>query len=356
MLAFASLLVWISFPQEDLTEPLDLAKSAILVSVVETVPADFSFKIDATGITQAKWRTNIAATVDGRVAMMADMAQPGRLVKQGELLARIDNTLQKQAFAASKAQLAEAELALAQAQREQQLAKQHGNSKTAYGRHEPQVKAAQANFDAATASMEVAKQRLADTEVTAPFDAVIIRQLISPHLWVSSGDVLYELAASNAVDIEVELSAEQWRRLGLHAGEEPVTIVDPSGKTWGAQVRYLSPVMARATRQRGLTLEVLNPYATDTPLLPDQQVMVSMSAKTQADVVQAPASVLTEDGKVWSLEDGVLKLEDIELLFERPDHIFFRYLRDPARRRSLALFPLSSMLVGQAATARPSGQ
>ena len=159
----------------------------------------------------------------------------------------------------------------------------------------------------------------------------------------------YRIAASIAVDIKVELSAQQWRRLTLQKGNA-VTVHTPDGVVWPAKIRYLNPIMDQTTRQRSIVLEVLSPYEGDTPLLPDQQVSVTFSGPALSDVVKAPASVITEDGKVWSLTESSLKLENIELLEEKPDYILYRYEEKPSTQRQLVLFPLSSMLQGQQAT------
>lgn len=66
-----------------------------------------------------------------------------------------------------------------------------------------------------------------------------------------------------------------------------------------------------------------------------------------AQVVTAPATVMTEDGKVWTVRNDRLILEDIELLSERHQEIRFRFAREPDENRQVVRYPLSVMLEGQ---------
>jgi multidrug efflux pump subunit AcrA (membrane-fusion protein) len=105
--------------------------------------------------------------------------------------------------------------------------------------------------------------------------------------------------------------------------------------------------MDPVTRQRSVTLKVLDPYRSDPPLLPDQQVKVSFQGPSLANIIKAPASVLTEDGKVWTVQDKTLVLEKVELLNEQPDSLQIRFINQPDTSRLLVLYPLGAMLEGQ---------
>ncbi|MEM7315228.1 MAG: HlyD family efflux transporter periplasmic adaptor subunit, partial [Planctomycetota bacterium] len=243
---------------------------------------------------------------------------------------------------------AEAELNLAEISKRQYVAKNAGTAKSAFGRFETHVKEAKANLAATSAALEAAKQQLADTNIRTPFDAVIIDDAVHPGVWVNAGDPLFRIAARKFLDIKVTLPNSSWERLGdaVH-GKSTVKVVTPNGNEWAANVRYLSPAMDPVTRQRSLMLEVASPYESDQPLLADQQVNVFFEGEVMESVVKAPASVLTEDGKVWSVADKTLRLETIELLDEQPEHVLFRFAVQPERERLLVRFPLSTYLESQ---------
>ena len=50
---------------------------------------------------------------------------------------------------------------------------------------------------------------------------------------------------------------------------------------------------------------------------------------------------------MWTVFEGELVLESIELLDETPDQILFRYQQYPGYERQLVQFPLGTMLSGQ---------
>ena len=82
----------------------------------------------------------------------------------------------------------------------------------------------------------------------------------------------------------------------------------------------------------------------------NKQVDVVFTGKAQANVVEAPATVMTPDHKVWSVIDNQLVLESVEIIEELPNAIKFRYINSPEKPRTLVLFPLSTMLEGQRVT------
>ncbi|MEM7208347.1 MAG: efflux RND transporter periplasmic adaptor subunit [Pseudomonadota bacterium] len=351
------LLIWMALWFLDEQQPAATVKtpekSVLPVTVVEAVPADAEITINTTGITQARWLAEITASVSGRVVEVANTAIPGNLVKKGEILVSLEDVFYRAELEAAQAKVSAAELDLAETLNRQYVANEGDNTKSAFGRLEPHVKTARDNRKAATAALASAKQQLADTQIKAPFDAVVIIDSIHPGQWVNSGDTLFHMAASDFLDIKVELSEQNWKRLnGAHqkTKDEPqreITVVSPGGQRWQASIRYLSPVMDAVTRQRSLMLQVANPFQRAEPLLAGQQVTVVFEADTREFVVAAPASALTDDGKVWSVVDNSLRLETVKILDEQPDTVLFRYQDRPDQKRLLVQFPLSSFLEGQ---------
>ncbi len=347
---FLGVMLWLMSDSQAPATAIDIPVGRIQVSVVEPSPTTMPIYVEANGITQARWPVSLSATFSGHVASLKDNIHPGRLVEAGSVLVTLQDTQYRAELETARARVAEAELRLAEMTNEQHVVEVVGTAKTPYGRYEPHVKAARAQLIASQAALASAQQQLADTRITTPFPAVIIAEQVSPGQWINAGQPLFTLASSESLEIEVELSMTSWQRIGLLAINQSAQVFDPAGIEWAAQVRYLSPVMDSNTRQRSVILEVLFPYQGDTPLLPEQQVEVRFSGAPQPHVVRAPASVLTEEGKVWSVNGSILQLESIDLLDEQADYILFRYRRQPEQSRQLVRYPLSSMLAGQAVT------
>lgn len=344
------ILLWLGNDSAQAPGAKQLEPSPVEVSVINVSPQAGDITEHASGITMARWPTNLNAIVSGRVEFINTQLQPGELITKGSVLVRQQNHIYKADLASAQAQVANTQLEIARIKNEQYVASKSGKAQSAFGRFEPHLHAANSEYLAAKAAQDLAQQQLKDSQTVAPFDAVILSDHLSPGQWLNTGELQYQIAASIAVDIKVELSAQQWRRLTLQEGGA-VSVRTPDDNTWPGKIRYLNPIMDQTTRQRSIVIEVLNPYQADTPLLPDQQVQVTFSGPALVNVIKAPASVITEDGKVWSLTEGKLQLEDIELLEEKADYLLYRYKNKPDQSRQLVIFPLSSMLQGQTATA-----
>lgn len=345
---FAVAVLWLLDDQRPVEMVEEPEAADLAVTVIETKPVNARIEVNATGITMARWPTDITASVNGRVVEVANSIMPGSLVMQGETLVSLLDTFYQSEVKAAKARVSEAELNLAEILNRQYVAKKSNTVKSAFGRFEPHVRAAKANLEAAQSALVSAEQQLADSQIKAPFDAVVITDSVHPGEWINAGDVLFQVAASGFLDVKVELPDASWQRLnGIQQRPNAITIVTSKGRQWPASIRYLSPVKDPVTRQRSMMLQVTNPFQSDTPLLANQQVKVIFEGEEHQFVVNAPASILTEDGNVWSVVDKTLRLETIELLDEKPDFVLFRYQEHPEQKRFIVRFPLRTLLEGQ---------
>ncbi|MBM95308.1 MAG: hypothetical protein CMI09_05615 [Oceanospirillaceae bacterium] len=321
---------------------------ALPVSVVDVTPASMALDVAATGITEARWLTPILSTISGHVDAVPAELKPGMLIPADAELVRFRQTEFRSALAETSAAVADAELQLASVQNEQRVAQRlNKGQKSAFGKFEPHVKAAAARLEAARASEQLARQQLQDTRLTSPFAALVLAQNVARGQWRNAGDELYRLAASEAIDIRIELPQNQWNRLGDISALTQLVVEADGQRQWPAQVRYVSPVIDPVTRQRSLVVEVLNPYQMQSPLLPDEQVRVRISGPVQPHLVQAPASALTEDGKVWTVEQDALRREPVEVLEQGAEHVLLRFVHQPEQSRQLVRFPISTLLQGQ---------
>lgn len=347
-LLLIGMVIWIFSEEKDKTIHEEPKTIGLSVTVIEAIPSNSRIKVYATGITVARWLTEVTTSVNGRVVEVVSGTTPGNFVRKGDLLVSLLDTYYQSEVKAAQARIADAELNLAEFLSRQQVSKKADKAKSAFGRFEPHVNAAKANLEAAKAALIAAEKQLADTQIKSPFDAVVIADSVHPGLWVNNGDTLFNIASSEFLDVKVELPNTSWQRLnGVQQRQDGIRVVTPDGRQWPATIRYLSPVMDSVTRQRSMMLQVATPFQNSSPLLADQQVKVVFEGEELSYVVSAPASVLTEDGKVWSVIDETLKLETIELLDEQPEFVLFRYHDNPELKRLLVRFPLSTLLEGQ---------
>ncbi|WP_179957675.1 efflux RND transporter periplasmic adaptor subunit [Exilibacterium tricleocarpae] len=355
IVVFSGTVTWLSFYEAEAPLPAGDNAALLPVTVVALEPEAKTLSITTTGITEARWPTSVVAAVGGRVEMLATEAEPGNLVSRDQTLLQLRSTDYRAAVDAAASRLADARLTLAREQHEQTVTlKTGGRLTTPFARRELQVAAAKAEVNAAESALADARQRLSDTHVKAPFTAIVLERHVTPGQWVQTGEPLLRIAASESLDVRVELPARLWQRLGNVSSRTQAEVITPTGGRWPAGVRYLSPTRERETRQRSLILKVATPYQGEHPLLPDQQVDVVFSGPAQADVFAAPASVLTTDGQVWTVDaNGQLVLEDIEILHEGINRVLIRFESRRQQPRRLVRYPLGSMLEGQQVAPEP---
>lgn len=337
------------------TEERDPASMPLMpVTVVALTPENQHLTVGMTALTEARWVTGVVAAVQGRVKALPESLEPGSLVEKGDLLALLEATPYQAEVDSAASRLAATKLALSRARHEQSVALNVGRStNTPLSRHELQVEAAQAEQQAAESALAHARQQLNDTRIAAPFDGIILQRKVTPGQWVQMGELLYEIADRHSLDVRVSISEKRWQRLGDIRPGKTATIKTHSGDVWPATVRFLSPSRAQKTRQRELVLKISSPFEAANSLLPDQQVEAVFSGPERIGIFDAPASVLTADGKVWTLDDNdQLQLENIELLFQGVERVLIRFHHESERSRRVVLYPLGSMLQGQQVTPR----
>ncbi|MGI9273543.1 MAG: efflux RND transporter periplasmic adaptor subunit [Endozoicomonas sp.] len=347
-------LAWLMLPDEQKQPDSPREPDFLPVTVVQLSPVSDTVSVASPGITQARWPTPVVAAVAGRVVELPDNLKPGVMVSRNQLLTRIQAVNYQAELDRAASRLAEAELALARARHEQTVALQIPRAKalTPLARHEPQVNAAEAETRAATSDLQQARQQLHDTEVRAPFPAIILEQKVTPAKWVQPGEELFLIADSRSIDVRVELPADLWARLGEVYPGLPARVQNRQGTVLPAKVRYLSPTRDEKTRQRSLVLKVAAPYQGDQPLLPDQQVQVIFPGKEYAHVFPVPASSVTDDGLVWTIDEQNRLQPEAVISLHNPDNevALVQFVKQPDVDRRIVLYPLGSMLKGQKVT------
>lgn len=158
--------------------------------------------VSATGALSAVRTVQVGTQVSGQVAAIyVDFNQH---VKKGELLARIDPTLQQQAVQDAEAQLERAQATLSEAEAEYQRNKQLADAKvitaSEFGPIASNFEVQKATVKSAQIALDRAKQQLAYTNIYAPIDGVVVERdvdvgqtvaasLSAPKLFVIANDL-----------------------------------------------------------------------------------------------------------------------------------------------------------------------
>ncbi|MBU2907809.1 efflux RND transporter periplasmic adaptor subunit [Vibrio splendidus] len=336
--------------EPDVTQPVKKETVLAPVSVLEVTPSQHQSTLTVLGVTAARWPVQLKASSSAQLKWLDESVEPGNLVNKGDVLARLDTSAVDANLAQALSSLKQAELELKQAKHEQTVALKMLNPKTSssFARREPQLLAAKANLKQAKQAYLSAQKLLEESVITAPFDAVIMKRHISPREWIEAGQVTFELAASDSIDIELPISEMHWQQVQAALTEPSITVVSRSGNQWPAKVRYVSPQVDSVTRQRQVVLSVEAPYQSKPRLFPNQQVQAVVNLGLKDNVVSVPLSAMTRDGYVWTLDtNDRLRKESVSLIGQGNQVLDIRFNQQSEQVRRVVQYPLSSMLIGK---------
>ena len=177
---------------------------------------DIEALVSATGTLSAVTTVQVGTQVSGRVdALMVDFNDT---VKKGQLIARIDPTLQQQAVRDAEAGVERSQAELDQSQREYDRNKQLFDRKVLteidFNTAKYGLEVAKANLKSAKVTLERARQNLEYTSIFAPIDGVVVERdvdvgqtvaasLSAPQLFLIANDLKHMqiLAAVDESDI-----------------------------------------------------------------------------------------------------------------------------------------------------------
>ncbi|KWT99367.1 hypothetical protein APQ14_17190 [Vibrio toranzoniae] len=336
--------------EPEATQPVK--KEAVLapVSVLEVTPSQHQSTLTVLGVTAARWPVQLKASSSAQLKWLDESVEPGDLVNKGDVLARLDTSAVDANLAQALSSLKQAELELKQVKHEQTVALKMLNPKTSssFARREPQMLAAKANLQQTKQAYVSAKKLVEESVITAPFDAVVMKRHISPREWVEAGQVTFELASSDSIDIELPISEMHWQQVQAALSEPSIMVVNRSGNRWPAKVRYVSPQVDSVTRQKQVVLSVEAPYQSKPRLFPNQQVQAVVNLGLKDNVVSVPLSAMTRDGYVWTLDVGNrLRKESVTLIGQGSQELDIRFNDQSDKTRRVVQYPLSSMLIGK---------
>jgi membrane fusion protein (multidrug efflux system) len=171
------------------------------VETAKAEPRPLETAVDAVGTTRARRAIEITPMATGQVTEVAFRA--GKLVKQGDVLLRLDADIQKADLIEARAQLNEAAAALKRAQ----------SLKESRAVADATVEKLAAALATAQAEYERAERHLRDRTVTAPFAGVVGFSSVELGARVENGDMVTTLDDLSQIEIEFALPESLYGRI-----------------------------------------------------------------------------------------------------------------------------------------------
>ncbi|MDF2177678.1 efflux RND transporter periplasmic adaptor subunit [Aliiglaciecola sp. CAU 1673] len=232
----------------------------------------------------------IAAEVAGRILRLAEV---GDVVEAGDVLVQLDDEMLRMQALQHEANIAKwsarVELAQRKQHRFQTMAAKNAASKDQLDEILSELEIARQELTQAQISKRQTEYQLAQTQVKAPFRAVVAQRLKTPGEYTSVGQLLLRVVDTDNVEASVKapLSVSPYLQMGM-----PVEI-SANGKQVHEEIRTIVPVGNGASRMMEVRV-ALTPG--DFAIGSAVRVALPKSALHDALTVPRDALVLRQDG------------------------------------------------------------
>lgn len=288
--------------------------------------------LNASGYVTARRRATVSSKVTGKVVEV--VVEEGMVVRQGQILARLDDSTERSQLALAEAQLGAAQGALRELevrQREAELTLGRRRELVAEGViSQAELDTAQAEFDSlgarifhtrqdivvAERQIDVRRNALADTVIRAPFAGVAISkdaqpgEMISP---VSAGGGFTRTGIGTIVDmtsLEIEVDVNESYINRVSPAQEVVATLDAYPE-WDIPASVITTIPA-ADRQRATVLVRIAFDELDPRILPDMGVNVAF---LEADPSTGDSGDGSRSVRLWVPSAAVRRLDGASFVF-----------------------------------------
>ncbi len=299
--------------------------------------ADGASLLDASGYVVALRQATVAAKAILKVNEI--LVQEGQAVRQGQVIARLDDTNARAALEQSRAQVRQLEAALAaarvaaedarptyernKAQLDEGLISPEtfDASRSAYDAARTGVQVAVGNVEVARAVVEVNQRYVDDTVIKAPFNGVVtVRnaqpgEIVSPQF--SGGGGIARIVDMDSLEVDVDVSENFINR--VHP-DQPATVTLNAYPDWRIPARVIA-VIPTAERAKATVKVRIGFNQKDARIVPEMGAHVSFLSEASGAVAGAPpaasGTVVPADAVQASGDSGVVFVVEGEAVRRR---------------------------------------
>ncbi len=321
------------------------------VSIVDTKlarPGRHEVSIAVMGVVRAEREVTLQPELSGRITQQSERLVDGGLVRVGDPLVRLDARDYTTAVDVSKADLAQARLAVREETVQQQVAEAEwrdapddfSDDSRAYVMREPHLDAAQARVSSARSRIQKAKRDIGKTIIYAPFDAVVLSENVEIGQLVGPQTPVARLAGVDRFWIQASIPVSQLSMLEIPRvnTEQPrgsdAAIVDRAAGefTRPGYVLRLLPAVEERGRMAQLLIAVDDPMGLrtpigerPTPLLVGTYVEAQLAGRALDAVVPVPRRAMRDDAHIWVVDaDQRLRSREVEVIWRERGRVFVR--------------------------------
>ena len=312
------------------------------VSVSLAQATSHQASVSAYGEITSRNKLSLTSQVGGKVTQLAPNFLTGKVFKKGQVIAKLETIEYKQA-------LAQEALNAKQAATEWQQSGLAQHEASDLVLRKPQLAVANAKHELAQQAVEKAAYDLAQTQIIAPFDALIVTKNIQVGSNVQAGSDIAMIYDISLFEVTLPLSVSQWQALAsCDKGALTDTVVtlsdDANNLQWQANINRVEQHIDTNSRQRALVVNIADPLSLSTPLFPGTFVKATVAGAQVDDLWKLPASALIDNHTVWQIsEDDLLRPLAIDVVFSQGDSVYVKPQAD-IQQAQIVNRPLASYL------------
>jgi RND family efflux transporter MFP subunit len=245
--------------------PTGKTEAAVKVSTVKPVPMTFEDVESFVGTVEPEEEAKVISKVGSSVTALEVYVDVGDQVKKGQLLAKLDPSLNQRQIEETRAAVAQARAAVVQAKSRLQMAErdyvrykglfeEEVISRQEMDQIENQYEVEKAGLDLAKEQLRQAEAKLRQLEiirgyhdVVSPVEGVVAERFFDPGDTIAAGDDLFVVSKQEGVKIKGTVTEKVYPKIRL--GQKAKVRVDALGDyCTEASVSRISPVLDEKTR------------------------------------------------------------------------------------------------------------
>ena len=319
-----------------------------LVEVVDLEPGTQPIRLRGFGTLRPRRTVELATQVGGRVAELDEALRPGGVIREGQVLLRIEPVEFELAVRQAEADLVQRrrDLAVERAEADAAVAEwrdlEPDTPAPPLVARLPQIAAAEGAVASAEAALGRARLDLDRATLRAPFDGRVTQASVEAGRVVAPNTTLASVYATDALEVPVPVRADELAYLRLPAPERgspgspaTLTVQTPEGPVEvPAVVDRLGGQADAATRLVEVILRVepdgLLPEVTDR-LLPGLFLPAVIQGPVLEDAVRLPRALLRDRGRVFVYDGGVLRILEPRIAYRDREDVLLTGIDRPIR-------------------------
>lgn len=323
-IAFILLIKFLFFAKKPINVKVYKVQKGVMEEIVANTRA---------GTLKARLKAKLSPQSAGLV--LSINKKKGEFAKKGELLIKIDDSIQKanleaieKQFESAKAKLNEAEVSYNLAEKDEKRAFElfqnkiiseefYDKAKAEKERAESYLNSSKALLKQAEAEVKLAKEQLKLTELKAPFDGYISEVYTEVGEWITpspTGILLPPvLEIINLDELYVSAQIDEMDSKKVKLGDDVrVTLDSYLGKIFKGKLTKIG-VYVQDILEQNRTVEVeVKVELEGLDALPGTSADIEIITNRKEDALRIPTTAISSEGKVYVLEKGILREKSVK--------------------------------------------